>query len=55
MTIQRLYQSNPQALERVVEILYRVLVESPGKPADGSGSASGEVHRVTCLSTEPEG
>jgi hypothetical protein len=30
MTIQRLYQSNPEALERVVEILYRVLViESP--------------------------
>ena len=55
MTIHRRYEPDPEALERVVEIVYRLLVESPGAPADGSESASGEVQEAPCVSTEPEG
>jgi hypothetical protein len=54
MTIHRRYEADPGALERVVEILYRLLVESPSAPADGGESASAEVQEAPCVSTEPE-
>lgn len=38
MTIQRLYQPDPAALERVVEILYRLPVE----PDQGCGEVTNE-------------
>jgi hypothetical protein len=55
MTIERLYDPNPEALERVAEILYRLLVEAPkdyrnpGKPQQ-SGAAE-----ATCVSRDAEG
>ena len=55
MTIHRRYEPDPEALERVVEILYHLLVDSPGAPADGSESASAGVQEAPCVSTEPEG
>jgi hypothetical protein len=33
-TIQRRYEPDPEALERVEEVLYRLLVESPGDRAE---------------------
>ena len=34
MTIQRRFEQDPEALERVVDVLYRLLVESPGDCAE---------------------
>lgn len=55
MTIQRFYEPDPEALDRVVEILYRMLIEPPGDRMESPESACGEVERTTCVSTEAEG
>ena len=53
MTIQRLYETDPEALDRVVEILYQLLVEPPGGRQDDS--EPGERTKAPCFSTEHEG
>ena len=55
MEIQRLYEPNPEALDRVAEILYRLLVEPPGSPVDGGEPASAKAETSTCFSREREG
>jgi hypothetical protein len=54
MTIQRLYEPDPEALERVVEILYRLLVESPQSGVERAESSTAGAPEPTCLSTEAE-
>ena len=55
MTIQRLYEPDPEALDRVVEILYRLLVEPAGGCAQIHGSGSVEPNEAPCFSKEHEG
>ncbi len=55
MTIQRLYEPDPEALDRVVEILYRLLVEPPGGSPENRDSGTDEPANAPCLSTEHEG
>ena len=55
MDVQQLYEPDPEALERVVEILYRVLVEASDCPGKPDGSLSIEAPDPTCLSPEHEG
>jgi hypothetical protein len=55
MTIQRLYQPDPEASERVVEILYRLLVEPPQDCSDEANAEQSETEESTCVSTECEG
>lgn len=55
MDIQRRYEPDPEALERVVDILYRLLIEAPGGRAEGSESAPTEAGSSTCVSGESEG
>jgi hypothetical protein len=55
MTIQRLYEPDPEALDRVVEILYRLLVEAPGGRQEAHDSGSGAPTKAPCFSTEDEG
>lgn len=54
MDIQRRYEPDPEAVDRVVDILYRLLVEAPGGPTEGSESAAAEPPS-TCNSGEVEG
>jgi hypothetical protein len=54
MTIQRRYQPDPEALDRVVEALYQLLVEAPGDRAEASEPAPSEARPATCLSAEAE-
>lgn len=54
MTIQRLYEPDPEALDRVVEILYRLLVEAPGGREQIRDSGT-EPAGSPCFSTEHEG
>jgi hypothetical protein len=54
MTIKRCYEPDAEALDRVVEILYRLLVEAPDGSPDGSESAADEVEPSTCVSGESE-
>jgi hypothetical protein len=55
MTIQRLYQPDPAASDRVAEILYRLLLE----PAQDDGKSAKEelsgTKQSTCVSAEAEG
>ena len=55
MDIQRRYEPDPEALDRVVEILYRLLAEAPGGLAEGSDSEPAETERSTCNSGGTEG
>ena len=55
MTIQRLCEPDPEALDRVVEILYRLLVEPQGGSQENRDSGTGEHAQAPCLSTEHEG
>ena len=55
MTIKRLYQPDPEALERVVEILYRLLVEPAQDCSDKANPEQSETEESTCVSTESEG
>jgi hypothetical protein len=42
MTIQRRYEPDPEALQRVEEVLYRLLVESPGDRAECNERGPGD-------------
>jgi hypothetical protein len=42
MTIQRLFEPDPEALERVEEVLYRLLVESPGDGTECNEQGQGD-------------
>jgi hypothetical protein len=42
MTVHRVYEPDPGALEPVVEILYRLLVESPGDRAEYKERSPGD-------------
>jgi hypothetical protein len=53
MTIQRRFEPDPEALERVVEILHRLLVEPPPDSVESSEPV-GAVGHATCLSNEAE-
>ena len=53
MTIQRHYEPKAEALDRVVEILYQLLVDVSGVE-ESIESRSVEAQGSTCLSTEPE-
>ena len=55
MTIQRLFEPDPEGLDRVVEILYRLLVETPGGRHETHESGPGEPAKAPCFSTEHEG
>ena len=55
MTIQRLYEPDPEALDRVVEILYRLLIEPPNCRQETHESGRGEPTKAPCFSTEHEG
>lgn len=55
LTIQRRYEPNPEALDRVVEILYHLLVEPPARPAETAESASSTSATSTCVSGRHEG
>jgi hypothetical protein len=55
MDIQRRYEPDPEAADRVVDILYRLLVEAPGGLAEGSESEPGETETSTCNAEESEG
>jgi hypothetical protein len=50
MTIQRLYEPDPEALERVVEILYRLLAKTP----EGVVGFESDSTKPTCFSPEHE-
>jgi hypothetical protein len=54
MTVQRHFEPNPEALDRVVEILYRLLVEASGS-RETQDSGAGLHTPAPCLSTEHEG
>jgi hypothetical protein len=55
MTIQRLYEPGPEALDRVVEILYQLLVEAPTGGQATEDSGPGEPTAAPCFSTQHEG
>jgi hypothetical protein len=55
MTIQRRFEPDPEALDRVVEILYRLLVEPPCGRQKTRDSGSGESTKAACFSTKHEG
>jgi hypothetical protein len=50
MKIERRFEPDPEALDRVAEILYRLLVDGPKDPV---GSPT-ESQNSTCLSPENE-
>jgi hypothetical protein len=54
MDIQRRYEPDPEALDRVVEILYRLLAEAPGDRVEGSESEPATAETSTCISGETE-
>ena len=53
MTIQRRYEPNPEALDRVVDILCRLLVESPESTEHGGKSPVADLE-PPCFPTEYE-
>ena len=55
MSIQRLYEPDPEALDRVVEILYRLLIEAPGGRHETHESGPGDPTNAPCFSAEHEG
>jgi hypothetical protein len=55
MTIQWRFEPDPEALERVVEILYRLLVEPPGGSPENRDWGAEAPAKAPCLSTEHEG
>jgi hypothetical protein len=54
MDIQRRYEPEPEALDRAVEILYRLLIEAPGDHAMGGASTAAQAPPSTCVSGESE-
>lgn len=55
MTIQRRFEPDPEALDRVVEILHALLVEPPQDPVESSEPEGSVGRDRTCLSREAEG
>jgi hypothetical protein len=55
MAIQRRFEPNPAALERVVEILHQMLVEPPQDPVESSEPEGAAGQDATCLSPGAEG
>ena len=51
MTIQRRYEPDPAALERLMEILYRLLIEPGGSPEKPSKSTTSP----SCIPKTEEG
>jgi hypothetical protein len=54
MTIQRRFEPDPEALERVVEILYALLKDPPVDRQAGRESDVDAGPAATCLSSEHE-
>jgi hypothetical protein len=54
MIIQRSFAPDPDTLERVVEILYRMLMETPHGIPESSQPDTVVGRDATCLSTGPE-
>jgi len=55
MTIERRFEADPEAFERLVDILCRLLMETPdSNPAGGDSDPDG-APGPTCLSPEDEG
>ena len=54
MKIERRYEPDPENLDRVVEVLFRLLVESPGIQPQASESAADVAQELPCLPTEQE-
>jgi hypothetical protein len=54
MTIRRLFEPDPESLERVVEILYALLVPSPTEPEGSGDSGPNTAEGSPCVSTEQE-
>jgi hypothetical protein len=54
MTIQRRYQPDPEALDCLVEALYRLLVDAPDGHAEDAAPAPSEARPSTCVSGESE-
>jgi hypothetical protein len=54
MTIQRRFEPDPEALERVAEILYTLLKDAPEDRQEGRESDSAVEQDPTCLPTQPE-
>jgi len=52
--IERVHEPDPDALDRVVEILYRLMVEA-ADPRETQDSGAGLHTPAPCLSTEHEG
>jgi hypothetical protein len=53
MTIQRRFEPDPEALERVEEILYQLLVDSP-EVAPTAGESHVSSAQSPCLAAEQE-
>ena len=54
MTIQRRFEPDPEALDRVAEILYRLLVEPPAGNEEVADPAHTETTESPCFPTEYE-
>jgi hypothetical protein len=52
--IQRRYEPEAEALDRVVEILYQLLMDEPDVGTETVESGRVVAQESTCLSTEPE-
>jgi hypothetical protein len=55
MTIERRFEPDPEALDRVVEILYQLLVEPPQGHVESSEPEGAVGQEASCLSQEAEG
>jgi hypothetical protein len=54
MTIERRYEPDPEGLERVVEVLYHLLVEPSGSRAESAEPPVAEAETSTCVPEESE-
>ena len=54
MTIERRFEPDPEPLERVVEVLYRLLVEPSEARAESGESKIAEASGSTCVPEESE-
>lgn len=54
MTIQRRYEPAESALDELVEVLYRLLVDAPEGYPESSDSAASAPPEAPCFSTQPE-
>ena len=54
MTIERRFEPDPEALDRVVEILYRLLVEPLARDEAATNGSHTETAESPCFPTEYE-